>query len=235
MLKWFVYILLIFTIFLYSCENENNNNISVFTGREYFPLKTGNALIYKVTEINIDKPSEIYDTTIYYLKEIIDIPLLDNENDTAFRIERYTRVSLNDNWIIHSVWSSKITENTAEKVEENNRLVKIRFPVKAGYSWNGNIFNEYESQEYRISAVNSFYQTDNFMFDSCLTIVHDSSSSLIHKDLAFEVYAYRIGLIYKEMTYINSQEVIFEVPVEERVTTGTIYIQELVEIDFNDE
>jgi len=204
-------------------------------GYEYFPLSSGNALIYKVTEINIDKPSEIFDTSIYYLREITDIPLLDNENDTAYRIERYTRNSTDDNWVIHSVWSAKLTENTAEKVEENFRYVKIRFPVKTEYSWNGNIFNECESQEYHISSVNSFYQIDNFVFDSCLTIVHDSSFSLIHKDLAYEVYAYKIGLIYKEMTYLNSQEVIFDIPIEERVTTGTIYIQELVEIDFINE
>ncbi|HNQ67269.1 MAG TPA: hypothetical protein PKN32_02740 [Bacteroidales bacterium] len=235
MFKWLIYILLIFTIFVLSCENENNNNYSVFTGKEYFPLITGNSLIYKVTEITIDKPSEVYDTSIYYLKEITDIALLDNENDTAYRIERYTKKTLNDNWIIHSVWSAKITENTAEKVEENYRYVKIRFPVKTGYSWNGNIFNECESQEYRTSSVNSFYQIGDFAFDSCLTVVHDSSFSLIHKDLAYEVYAYRIGLIYKEQTYINSQEVVFEVPIEERITTGTIYIQELVEIDFINE
>lgn len=231
MLKWVIYILLIFTISLFSCENEDNNNNSVFIGKEYFPLVSGNTLIYKITEINIDKPSEIFDTTIYYLKEIIDIPLLDNENDTAYRIERYTRFSSDDNWIIHSVWSAKITENTAEKVEENYRYVKIRFPVRTGYTWNGNIYNECESQEYRVSSVNSYYQIGDFVFDSCLTVVHDSSSSLIHKDLDYEVYAYRIGLVYKEMTYLNSQEVIFDVPIEERVTTGTIYKQELVEIE----
>ncbi|MDD3858785.1 MAG: hypothetical protein PHW83_01185, partial [Bacteroidales bacterium] len=92
-MKWIIYILLIFAIFAYSCENENNNSYSVFTGKEYFPLATGNSLIYKVTEINIDKPSEVYDTSIYYLREITDIALLDNENDTAYRIERYTRYS----------------------------------------------------------------------------------------------------------------------------------------------
>ncbi len=38
-------------------------------------------------------------------------------------------------------------------------------------------------------------------------------------------------IVYKEETYINSQEVIFEIPVEERITTGTIFIQELISID----
>lgn len=218
--------------FLASCDNEPVETPEVFTGQEYFPLSTGNTLIYKVTEITIDKPSDYYDTTVYYLKEITDSAFLDNENDTAYRIERYTSISQVYNWIIHSVWEAKLTETTAEKVEENYRIVKLRFPVKQGVTWNGNIYNESEFQEYKISSVNEPYNFGTFSFDSCLTVVHDSSSSLIHKDLAYEVYALNVGLIYKEKTYLNSQEVIYEVPIEERVTTGTIYKQELVEIYF---
>ncbi|MDD4150401.1 MAG: hypothetical protein PHE33_10250, partial [Bacteroidales bacterium] len=82
-----------------------------------------------------------------------------------------------------------------------------------------------------ISSYNTPFLHENFSFDSCLTVMHDSSQSLIHLDRSYEVYAYNIGLVYKEQTYINSQEVIFEIPIEERITVGTIFIQELVEIE----
>lgn len=216
---------------LLSCTEKAIETPKVFSGTDYYPLAKGNVLIYKITEITIDKPSNYYDTSIYYLKEVVDIKLLDNENDTAYRIERYKRNSISDNWVIADVWESKLTDKTAEKVEENHRFVKIRFPAKEGLSWNGNIFNENESQDYWISSINKFHQIGNFTSDSCLTIMQDSSSSLIHKDLAYEIYALHIGLIYKEQTYLNSQEVIYEVPVEQRVTTGTIFIQELIGIE----
>lgn len=214
-----------------SCSDETNNSPNVFTGHDYFPLTTGQTLIYKVTEINIDKPSNVYDTTIYFLMEFIEMPIIDNEKDTAWRIERYTKSTENSNWIIESVWSAKKTDLMAEKVEENQRFVKIRFPAKYGRTWNGNIYNNAELQEYRISAINYQFIIGTYDFDSCLMVVHDSASSLIHKDLAYEVYALHTGLIYKEKTYINSQEVFFDIPVEERITTGTIYIQELIEIE----
>ncbi len=231
MSKKLVYIFLTIIFAFFSCTDENQNNPIVFTGRDYFPLETGHALIYKVTQITIDKPSNYYDTTIYYLKEIVDIPLIDNEGDTAYRIERYTRTNENGNWLIHSVWEAKVTDNTAEKVEENLRFVKIRFPVREESTWNGNIFNENESQDYWISSANKFHQIGDYAFDSCLTVMQDSSSSLIHKNLACEIYAIHTGLIYKEQTYLNSQEVIYEVPVEQRVTTGTIFIQQLIGIE----
>jgi hypothetical protein len=231
MSKKLLYILLVVPVLFFSCTDENNNPPEVFSGKDYFPLSTGHTLIYKVTEITIDKPSDLYDTVTYYLKEVVDIKILDNENDTAYRVERYKRYSESSNWVISDVWESKLSDNTAERVEENHRFVKLRFPVKQDLTWNGNLFNENESQDYWISALNETYTTEAFSFDSCLTVLQDSSSSLIHKDFACEIYALHKGLIYKEKTYLNSQEVIFEVPIEERVTTGTIYIQELIGVE----
>ncbi|MDD2386167.1 MAG: hypothetical protein PHP52_05230 [Bacteroidales bacterium] len=223
----FIIALALFT----ACTDENPEPNDVFFGYNYFPLKTGESMIYKVTEINIDKPSNVFDTSVYFIREIVDIPLIDNENDTAYRIERYYREFENEKWIIHSVWTSKTTSLTAEKTEENQRFVKIRFPVKQNYTWNGNLYNDLTKQDYWISSYNTSFLHENFSFDSCLTVMHDSSKSLIHLNRAYEVYAYNVGLIYKEQTYINSQEVIYEIPIEGRVTTGTIYIQELVEIE----
>lgn len=232
MTKFLIIVLIFITAVFAACTTEENQNNDAFFGHEYFPIEQGNAMIYKITDIYIDKPSNINDTSIYYIKEVIDIPIIDNENDTAYRVERFYKSSPNDNWTIHSVWTIKRTELTAEKVEENLRFIKIRFPIKQEYSWDGNIFNELESKEFRISSFNTPYSINDYSFDSCLTVVQDSSASLIHKDLAYEVYAYRFGLVYKEATYINSQEVIFELPVEERITTGTIFKQELIEIEF---
>jgi hypothetical protein len=231
MKKLSFYILALILVALSSCTDDNNDGLNVFSGTDYFPLSTGHTLVYKITEINIDKPSDVYDTSIYYLKEIVELPFIDNEGDTAWRLERFTRNSETENWLINSVWSAKNTGATAEKSEENRRYVKIRFPAKAEKTWNGNIYNDLELKEYRIAAINYNYSIGSYDFDSCLMVVHDSSSSLIHIDRAYEVYGLHTGLIYKEETYLNSQEVIFDVPVEERVTTGTIYKMELVEIE----
>ena len=83
----FIIALALFT----ACTDENPEPNDVFFGYNYFPLKTGESMIYKVTEINIDKPSNVFDTSVYFIREIVDIPLIDNENDTAYRIERYYR------------------------------------------------------------------------------------------------------------------------------------------------
>ncbi|MBQ2575454.1 MAG: hypothetical protein II575_14680, partial [Bacteroidales bacterium] len=97
-----------------ACQKENivPADVEFAADKQYFPLQTDKALIYKVTEINIDKPSDYYDTTVYYLRERTDIPFIDNEGDTAYRIERYKSPTQSYNWKISDVWEAKLTTYT---------------------------------------------------------------------------------------------------------------------------
>lgn len=215
-----------------SCHKENEipADIEFAADKQYFPLETDKALIYKVTEITIDKPSDYYDTAVYYLRERTDIPFVDNEGDTAYRIERFKSQSLN-NWTISDVWESKLTTYTAEKVEENQRFIKIKFPLSIGKYWNGNLKNELDDKDCTITSLSATYNNENIHLDSCLSITRDSIVTHISKLYDVEIYARNIGLVYKEITDINSQEVIYGVPIENRIHRGTIYRQELIAIE----
>ena len=224
-------LLSILLVFFLSCKKENPEQDNISKGMNYFPLEQGKYIIYEITEITIDKPSEYYDTVIYYIKELTESIYIDNQSEQAYRIERYIRYNETDEWNIHQVWSSKLTNISAQKVEENQRFVKIRFPVKIGLSWNGNIYNDLDLKKYEITDIHYSENINGFNFDSCLLVIQKNSESLIHKDLELEIYAWNIGMIYKEITNINSQEVIFDIPIEARITTGNIYTQKI--IDFN--
>ena len=211
-------------------ENEIPADVEFATDKQYFPLQTDKALIYKVTEINIDKPSDYYDTAIYFLRERTDIPFIDNEGDTAYRIERF-KSQTTSNWKISDVWEAQLTTYTAEKVEENQRFIKIKFPLVIGKYWNGNLKNELDDKDCTITSLSATYNNESIHLDSCLSITRDSSVTQISKQYDVEIYARGIGLVYKEITDINSQEVIYGVPIENRIHRGTIYRQELITIE----
>lgn len=216
-----------------SCEKSEYKAEEVFVGNNYFPLKIENSITYKVTEIVIDQPSDFYDTSVYYIKEVVAEFFIDKQNDTAYRIERFKANSLSGDFNIHNVWSAKILDDNAQKKEENVRYVKIRFPVDEDLSWDGNLYNNKSNLNYTITSLNNPQNINSFAFDSTLTVMHKNSISLINKDLAYEVYAYNIGLVYKQDISLNSQEVIPDVPIENRITTGTIFIQEIVDYNIN--
>ncbi len=56
-------------IFLISCKDDVDNIVPI--DYSYFPIDTGRWITYDVEEITIDKPSELYDTVRYQLKEVI--------------------------------------------------------------------------------------------------------------------------------------------------------------------
>ena len=225
-IKYIIFIF--FVLAVISCENNNNTEIQKdLYGKQFFPLKVGNALIYKITHINVDAPSEIYDTTIYYLKEIVESYYIDNESDTAYRIERYTSPDKNK-WTINQVWSAKLTTLTAEKVEGNQRFVKLRFPVAVNKQWDGNLFNNLDAKTFTISDINFNYSIDNQQFEDCILVLQDSSLSLVNKNYECEIYAKDIGLIYKEITHINSQIINPLINIENRARILYILRQELI-------
>ena len=196
-------------------------------GVEYFPLRIGDTLTYKITTINIDRPTKVFDTTVYYLKEVIESKFIDNENDTAYRIERYISPD-NNYWKIHQVWSAKITDKYAVKVEENNRIIKLRFPIAKDNKWNGNLLNSIEDKTFKISNLYHKFNTSTYYFDNCLTVLQDSLESIINKDYECEIYHFGIGLIYKEVTHISSQVANQLIKIEDRATTSSVFIQELI-------
>jgi hypothetical protein len=202
-------------------------------GENYFPLDTGRWYVYKVKEIVIDKKVDRYDTLAYQLKVLMHSEYTDSEGETAMRIERYWRTADSLAWEIKDVWSARLAGNEASMYEENIRYVKIRLPVERYKTWDGNIYNTGEEAQYMITALDAPLTIDSLQFDSTMTVLHIDDESLIHKEYAYEQYARGLGMVYKEDINLESQPdgggiIDPDIPVEERITRGSLYYQELI-------
>lgn len=215
---FFASILVILTFF--SCE-KNKPITEEDMGYPYFPDDVGKWIIYDVTYREIDDTMGI-DTTYYYqIKEIIESKFIDDENREAMRIERYIKYyndTITDNdtipfdsvpWTIKDVWYANLTQNTAEKVEENVRYLKLKFPIRDGFSWNGNIFNTNEPWDYTYKDIHQAKTINGILFDSTITVQQRDILNLVQNEYAVEIYAKNIGLVYKECdtltTYVNGE------------------------------
>jgi hypothetical protein len=215
-------------ILLTSCTKENEE-YTVTSDTNYHPSLSGSYIIYDVIEINIDEPSNVFDTINYQLKELIGDKYYDETGAESFMLRRYKRYTENDTWSISDIWSFQLSENKFFQTEENIKYVKIHFPLSINKTWDGNSFNTLSSLDYEITAIDKNLNINSLAFDSCLTVTHELDSSLIHKNFCIEQFARNTGLIYKEETHINSQEIEPGVDLENRITTGTIYKQTIVE------
>ena len=199
--------------FLFSCSDELGNDpgdTEAASLYRYFPLTRGSYVVYNVDSIihdyaddNTNNPDSLIDTFRYEVKEVVDSDFIDGEGDTAWRISRYYREIGTSAWNFTSLWTAKRTAQSAQKVEENIRYVKLSFPVKLNKSWNGNQYNFLPEEDYSIDEMNVPLSLGGLDFDSSVTVLELEDYNLIHRIFKQEKYVYGIGLAYRQRDSLN--------------------------------
>ncbi len=226
--------MLLFVFFFATCKRDGAPQPDM--GYNYFPNKVGKYVIYNVDSIVYN--AEVADTFRFQIKEKIESIFPDNQNRPTMRIERYFRSNVSMSWILRDVWAANRTARTAEKVEENERFIKLVFPLKKNQSWNGNAQNTNDAWTYTYSFFDLPRTINNIVFDSVLEVKQRDESSLIHKKYYIERYARNVGLVYKNVIYVISQPngipdsglaAFYATPILQRIDDGVILTYTVVE------
>lgn len=212
--------IILFLIIISSCKPINYVNEDYHL--KYFPIELNQEKEFLVTNINHSSFGK--DTVTYYLKEVISEKFLNLEGDSAYRIERFWKTDSMDNYEIKDIWVANKSLNFAQLVEENIRFTKLIFPFDVNVVWDGNAFNNQQSQEYRIESINIPYNVNGLSFDSSITVIQNYKSNLLEYENSKEIYVIGVGLVYKEdiEVLINSVD-------SNDFSQGYEFYQELIE------
>lgn len=181
-----------------SCKKDDPVNVDV--GYGYFPGEVGSWIIYDVDSTRWDDfevPMKVTNYK-YQIKEVIESTFLDAEGRETLRWERYKWDTITDAWIIKDVWMANKTATTVEMVEENERFIKLIFPVKLTKIWDGNSANILEEWDYQYTEVDVARTIGGLSFDSTLVVSQQDYDPYIFKDFFEEYYAKNIGMIYRK-------------------------------------
>lgn len=183
-------------LFLLACEKDTTEEISF--DYEYYDLTPGRFCIYNVVDIEHDENQAVqHDTAYYQLKTVIGDTFIDNSGRITRKFLRYTRDSIQDNWLLKDVWTTLIENNKAELVEENQRIVKLVFKPTYEKVWNINMFNVSSKINAKYAAIDQPFTIGNQVFDKTLKVDIQNFFSLVDDRLKYDVYAKNVGLIYK--------------------------------------
>ncbi|MFH0896211.1 MAG: hypothetical protein V2A54_17395 [Bacteroidota bacterium] len=200
--KWQSFFLLMLSaLFLFSCKKDPVQNSD--TGYGYFPVNVGHAVVYDVDSTVWD---DFQDSVFYFsaeCRELIESSFIDGEGKESQRIERWGRMADTNAWAITDIWYSYRNSMNAQKVEENNRFIKLVFPVKTTARWNGNAMNSLGEVEYKYTDAFEPKSYNGLSFDSTITVLESADSNLVYKNLSYEVYAKGVGMIYREIFNIE--------------------------------
>ena len=197
-------------ILLFSCkEDEIIPGISD-QYLAYLPLMQGHWVEYNADSIvHLDIDDVYYlDTAIrtysFQIREEIDSSFYDAEGDLAWRISRYRRSTGSDPWVFMNLWTAKVKQSSAQRVEDNIRFIKLSFPLDSREDWDGNAFNNYPVEEYYYEDIHESKTYGSLFFDSTLVVVQNEFISSINRIDKKEIYAKNAGMVYKVLDSLNT-------------------------------
>lgn len=123
----------------------------------------------------------------------------------TLRVVRFIKKNDTTDWEINKATMHQLTTTTAERVEDNQRYIKLIFPPAENKTWNGNAYNTMGEQKYKYKNVNKKIELNTFTFDTTLTVIQQDEENLIEKFYIEEKYASGVGLIYKKITSLKTE------------------------------
>lgn len=189
---------------LLGCKKEEAEDVDL--GYEYFPRKVGAWVEYQVDSIWRDDAFNVNDTLSYRLKEKVVEAYTDPVGRPAWRIHRFVK-DAGDNWVIQDVWTSTKDAFYAEVSEENLRRLKLSFPVRAGRTWDHNIYNNSGEEELTYAEVDAPYSVNGLSFERTTLVESTLAPNVIENKTRLERYANGVGLISRYVQNTNSQPV----------------------------
>lgn len=223
----------ILLLLMHSCAEDEGTGNPPDLGYAYFPVEIGHFVEYRADSIWHDHPDVnqpgVHDTSSYYIRELVESEFADAAGEVSFRLERFKRNTESDPWNLVDVWFIKRTAQNAQKIEENVRYVKLGFPPSAGSDWDGNALNHRDTWIYRIDSVNAVRSYSGVEYNSTLTVVQRNNKNFVEDELAYEVYAPGIGLIYRYFRDLDTRLDYTSFPTAQNIRLGNEFIWEITD------
>ena len=182
-----------------SCSSDEV--LKTDAGMAFYPLQKGRFQVYDVNEIKYTL--SVPETLAYELKiQVVDSFAV--QERYTYVLYRYKRTAGETDWTYLDTWSSTVDDRQAVQNESNTSFVKLKFPLKEGATWNGNLYNNGTAEDYLLQDVGQPQTFNQQTFDNCVTVEQsDNEDFVVFLDKRKEVYAKNVGLVYKETTQLH--------------------------------
>ena len=190
---------------------------------DFAPLEVGKYITYQLDSVRYI-PFTLQQITISYeAKFIVDAAITDNLGRPAYRIVREIRRNPTDAWVPDNSFTATPIDNGYEFVDNNLRFLKMRGPVKDGFTWKGNSYINTTSQfadftyldgwDYMYDSVAAPLTLGAINLENTIKIAQrddivgnpDDPNSYSEINYGAEYYAKGIGLVYKRLFHSEYQ------------------------------
>ena len=185
---------LLFIIIGLSACSEEISLANDDLGQAYFPVKVGNYWIYEVSETKV--LDNQYDSITYEIREQVDTVYTNQVNELTYRVLKSQRSNSSQPWGSDSLYTINLNRLDVQVTRNNKRRIALIFPIVEGNEWNVNAYNINGEKEYFYQDVNQPLTIQDKSYDKTIKVMQGQTNPN-YLDDSYEVYAYNLGLVYK--------------------------------------
>ena len=222
MRKLFLLIMISSAVIFSACK-KSTEDFKTPSVNDYYPMQVGKYITYNLDStvfVNFGTAQEIHS---YQVKLVVDGTMTDNLGRPAYRIIRYIRPNAIAPWLSDNTFMAVPTDFAVEFIENNYRFLKMKAPIRDGFSWKGNTYIDTYSLNSDVKYLDDWdYTYDSldvkitlgpFTIDSTLKVAQRDEiignpadpNSYSEKNYGEEKYAKHIGLIYRNFLHVEYQ------------------------------
>ncbi|MEO7445631.1 MAG: hypothetical protein ABIT96_05080 [Ferruginibacter sp.] len=209
-------------LLLASCS-KSSETFSAQPLEKWYPLTPGKYVTYALDSTVYTNFGTVLTVRSYQVKYVNDSLVNDALGRPGTRIIRYIRKTSAAPWLPDAAFFALKTNNSIEFIENNMRFIKLKEPVRDGYTWKGNAFIETSSLnseikyldnwDYTYDSVNVPLTFGSFSLDSTLIVrqrdevIGSPSDPNFYSEYNYgvEKYAKGIGMIYRRFFHNEYQ------------------------------
>ncbi|MCF8451500.1 MAG: hypothetical protein K9G49_16630 [Taibaiella sp.] len=189
--------------------------------RNYFPLTFGRSVTFAVDSIYYNEVTCIQRRVKSQLKYVVTDTFSDRKNFSnklSYILDVFSRPYDGGVWKPISVIILNPTATGLNWTQDNVKYTKLVFPIQDGFSWKGNEnapvndadFAFLKDWNYQYRDFRKSYNTGFVNFDNTVTVLENDESVnypavdsgvAAMRTFSKTVYAYNVGLVYRELTH----------------------------------
>ena len=130
---------------------------------DYAPLVIGKYITYQLDSLIFADNVILNDTVVsYQVKHVVSDTVTDNLGRKGFSIIRYIRKNVDGDWVPDNTFFAINTGSSYEFIENNFRFIKLKEPIRNGYTWKGNSYIDTYSAYSDVKYLDDW----DYMYDS---------------------------------------------------------------------
>lgn len=233
-----------FMVTLGACgKNETDPLDDVQFGYNYFPVSLGNEWIYQTDSIIYSLQATVQiDSSRSFIREVVVDTFRDAVNHLIYRLNVFYAKDTSLGWEL--INSSFIESNALHLIKKENGLsfVRLVFPVLTNKAWDGNsmiqpktsiavrgeLLVAYDDWYYRYKYVDKQELIGINLYDKVCKVVEVDEEDIISKRYSEARYARGIGLVFRELWILDTQNTNLSQSFRDRAEKGLILKQTLV-------